>query len=120
MCEHRITWRHCTICRTRAPMPLRQNITCKNANLWKLGKCSTGLRDREIVEQIECADCQNRRAKNENKERRRLWEKAWPGPVQPGEPPVRAEMKNATQQTVEEWPKVVVSKEGTRGDEIVI
>ncbi|UZP40672.1 hypothetical protein NXS19_008488 [Fusarium pseudograminearum] len=80
-------------------MPLRQNITCKNANLWKLGKCSTGLRDREIVEQIECADCQNRRAKNENKERRRLWEKAWPGPVQPGEPPVRAEMKNATQQT---------------------
>ncbi|RGP60621.1 hypothetical protein FSPOR_10588 [Fusarium sporotrichioides] len=119
MCEHRITWRYCPSCRNRAPVPLKHNIHCDKVNLWKLGRCGTGLRDREIVERVECYDCQTRRVRHEEKERRRLWEQAWPGPVQLLKSPVRPEMKNASQQTVEKWPKVG-SQGGNRGDEIVV
>ncbi|CAF3478397.1 unnamed protein product [Fusarium graminearum] len=117
MCEHRIIWRHCTTCRKRASIPLRHNVNCENVNNWKLGLCATGLREREIEEHVECIGCHNKRVSKEAKERQRLWEKAWPGPDQLGESRVKAEMKNAATQTVEEWPKTAASKQGIRGDE---
>jgi hypothetical protein len=50
-------------------------------------------------------------------ERRRLWEKAWPGPVQLLESPVLPDMKDAAQQTEEGWPKS--GKVDKRADERV-
>ncbi|RGP75132.1 hypothetical protein FLONG3_5816 [Fusarium longipes] len=106
MCEHRIIWRHCPSCRKRASPPLLHNVNCEKTTIWKLGRCSLGLRNRDIVEQVECEECCDRRVAETEEERRRLWEKAWPGPVQPLESHALPETKDKAQQTEEEWPKV--------------
>nr|CEG04630.1 unnamed protein product [Fusarium clavum] len=121
MCEHRIIWRYCPHCRKTAGPPLLQNVNCEKVTIWKLGRCRLGLCDREIIEHVECSECETKRITERDDMRRRLWEKAWPAPVQLAEGIKAPVMMDASQQTEEAWP--VIEKTGKvedKGSDMVI